>query len=433
MKVCVVGAGYVGLATGTSLAYLGHRVRLVEVDELRLNMIKKGEAPFHEPDLLSILSKGISTRKITAGNDTAEAVSNSDFVFIAVQTPPMKSGAPNLKYLRACVEEIGEVLKKGKSVIVKSTVPPGTMDTVVKPVLEENSGIRAGRDFGLAMNPEFLREGSALSDSLNPDRIIVGAISHKRAKEIMALFDKINAPKIITDMITAEMIKYASNCFLATKISYSNEIANMCERFGTDVVEVMKGVGLDPRIGNKFLRAGLGFGGSCLPKDLAALIASAESVGYRPELLKAVQKVNRLQPLKAVEMLEEELGDLQGKRIALLGLSFKAGTNDIRDTKAFPIAVELLARGAKVIGYDPLAASSFIKVLPEISFAASVQEALVDADGCVIQTEEEEFSQLDNEDFDLMRNRVVIDGRRLLSPSKMKRSKVKLRAVGLGK
>ncbi|HDP96951.1 MAG TPA: UDP-glucose/GDP-mannose dehydrogenase family protein [Euryarchaeota archaeon] len=433
MKVAIIGCGFVGLATGVTLAHLGHRVRLVEIDEVRLSSIQKGEAPFYEPDLSSMLSKGLISKKISAGSSIGEAVQASDIIIVSVQTPPLKTGAPKLKHLKDAVGEIAKPLAKGKIVVVRSTVPPGTTDALVTPILERGSGLSAGKDFGVAMSPEFLQEGRAVRDSLNPDRIVVGADSKKTGRSVLRLFEKLEAPKISTDTVTAEMVKYVSNCFLATKISYSNEIANLCERFGTDVNDVMEAVGLDPRIGDQFLRAGLGFGGSCLPKDLAALIATAESVGYRPELLRAVQRVNDSQPLRAVSMLEEELGDLAGKRICVLGLAFKAGVDDIRDTKAFPIAVELLARGAKVVGYDPMASASFIKLLPEISYAASAREALYEADGCIIQTEDKEFSGLGKEDFELMSNRFVIDGRRALSPKKLSRWGVKLRAIGLGR
>lgn len=433
MKAAIIGCGFVGLATGVTLAHLGHRVRLVEIDEFRLSSILKGEAPFYEPDLSSMLSKGLLSKKISAGCDIEEAVGPSDIIIVAVQTPPLKSGAPRLKYLKDAMNEVAKSLSKGKIVLVRSTVPPGTTDKLIRPILEKGSGLSAGKDFGIAMSPEFLQEGRAVRDSLEPDRIVVGADSSKTGRNVLRLFEKIDAPKIVTDIVTAEMIKYVSNCFLATKISYSNEIANLCERVGTDVNEVMEAVGLDPRIGSQFLRAGLGFGGSCLPKDLAALITAAESLGYRPELLRAVQRVNDSQPLRAIKMLEEELGELAGKRICILGLAFKAGVDDIRDTRAFPIAVELLARGAKVVGYDPMAASSFIRLLPEISYAASAQEALLEADGCIIQTEDSEFSKLGKEDFGLMSNRLVIDGRRVLSPKKLSRWGVKHRAIGLGR
>jgi len=433
MKVCIIGCGFVGLATGVTIAHLGHRVRLIEKDDLKLASIEKGQAPFNEPDISSMLSKGLRNRRISASNDVIEAVKASSFIFIAVQTPPMKSGSPNLTFIKESAKEIGEGLSKGKIVIGKSTVLPGTTETVVAPILENVSGLRAGKDFGIAMNPEFLAEGTAMNDSLNPSRIVVGSTNRKTATEVMKLYEKIDAPKILTDIRTAEMIKYASNCFLATKISYTNEIANLCERFEVDIAEVIYAVGLDPRIGGQFLRAGLGFGGSCLPKDLSALISSAESIGYKPELLRAVRKINEKQPIRAVEMLEEELGDLRGKRIAILGLAFKASVDDIRDSKAFPIVVELLARGANVIGFDPLATAFFIQILPEISYASSAREALKGADGCIIQTEEKQFSKLGKEDFDLMNTKLVIDGRRIFSSAKLARFGVKYRAIGLGK
>lgn len=433
MKVCVIGCDSVGLATGVILASLGHRVRFADFDDLKLASVRKGEAPFHESYLSSLLSNGIRKRRISVSPDIKEAVKSSEFIFIAVQIPVMKSGASNLKPLRRCAEEIGEALTKGKIVVVKSAVPPRITATVVVPILEKNSGLKAGRDFGIAMNPEFLQRGRSAGDSLKPGRIVVGSVSRKTAAEVMKLFEKIDAPKLLTDIETAEMIRFAFDCLLATKISYANEIANLCEIFGIDVQRVIEGVSLDPTIDDDSFCAGLGFGGGSLPKELSMLISLAESSGYRPELLRAVRRINEVQPLRAIHLLEEELGDLKGKRIAILGLAFRAGVDDVSDTKAFLLAVELLARGVTVVGYDPLASASFIRILPELSYASSAREALQEADGCIIQTEEEEFSKLGKSDFDLMRTKIVIDGRRILSATKLSRYGVRMRAIGLGR
>lgn len=432
-KICVIGCGIVGLVTGSTLAHLGHRVRLVEKNRPKLSSLYRGEAPFYEPGLSSMLANGMRTRRISIEEEIDEAVSSSNFIFLAVQTPLLKSASPNLSLLKDAAKSVGESLGKGKIVIQRKTAPPGTTESLLIPILESSSGLKEGKEFGVAVNPEFLRRGDAVQDGLKPSRIIVGANSKKTAAGVMGLYDKLDAPKLTMDLRTAEMVKLVSDCFLATKVSFTNEIAGLCESFGVDVQEVMEGVRLDSRIGGEFMSPGLGFGGVGLPKDLSTTISGGESSGFRPELLRVVRRINERQPLRAVEMLEEELGDLQGKRIALLGLAFKAGVDEITESRAFPIAVELLARGAKVIGYDHLAKASFIRILPEISYAPSVQEALLEADGCVIQTEEEEFSKLGKSDFDLMRNKLVVDGRRILSPAKLKKYGVTLRAIGLGR
>jgi UDPglucose 6-dehydrogenase len=432
-KVCVIGCGIVGLSTGSILAHLGHRVRLVEKNRSRLSSLYKGEVPFYEPELSSMLANGMRTRRITIEEDVGEATGSSDFIFLAVQTPLLKSASTNLSNLKDAAKSLGESLGKGKTVVQRKTVPPGTTENLLIPLLEASSGLKAGKDFGVAVNPEFLRRGTAVQDSLRPSRIIVGSNAKKTATAVMSLYDKLDAPKLIMDLNTAEMVKLVSDCFLATRVSFANEVAGLCESLCVDVQEVMEGVRLDPRIGGEFMSPGLGFGGSGLPKDLSTAISAGESSGFRPDLLRTVRRINEKQPLRAVEILEEELGDLQGKRIALLGLAFKAGVEEIAESRAFPIAVELLARGAKVIGYDHLARSSFIGILPEISYASSAQEALLEADGCVIQTEEEEFSKLGKSDFDLMKNKLVVDGRRIVSPAKLKKYGVTLRAIGLGR
>lgn len=432
-KVCVIGCGVVGLATGVTLANMGCRVRFVEKDRSRLASLYKGESPFFEPELSTLLAKGVRTRKISVGEDIGEALAPSDFVFLAVQTPLLKSASPNLSNLKDAAKVVGESLRKGQIIIMRKSAPPGTAEGLIIPILESVSGMQAEKDFGVAANPEFLRRGKAVQDSMKPSRIIVGAGTKKTASAVMNLYDRIDAPKLLTDLRTAEMMKLVSNCFLATKVSFANEIAELCENLGVDAEEVMEGVRLDPRIGSDFLNAGLGFGGCGIPKDLSTVISSAESVGFRPDFLRIVRKINDRQPSRAIELLEEELDGLQGKRIAILGLAFKEGTDDVTESRALPIAIELLARGAKVVGYDPLAQASFIEKLPGISYASSAQEALLEADACVIQTAEEEFSKLDKGDFDLMRNKLVIDGRRGVSPTKLKKYGVALRAIGLGR
>jgi len=431
-RVCILGCGTTGLATGAVLAHLGHRVRLVETDELRLSEIAKGELPSQERDLPTMLSRGIRTRRISLVGDIGEAVDSSEFVFIAAGMPFSRTGIPNLSRMKEATRLVGECPIEGKVVVMRKTAQPGTTEGVLVPLLEEASGSKAGKGFGIAVNPAFLTKGDAVENCLVPGRIIVGSTNRKTASMVAGLYDGIDAPKLLMSIRAAETAKLASNCLLAAKISCANEIANLCEGFGVDSSEVLQAAGLDPLTGSGGMKVGLGFGGARLPNDLATMISAAEAAGVKPELMKAVRKVNDRQPLRAIGALEEELGDLQGKRIAILGLAYKVGVDDIRNSRALPIAIGLLARGAKVVGYDPNAQSSFIEVLPGISFASSARDALLDADACVIQTEEKEFARLNGRDFDLMRKKIVVDGRRVTSPTKLKKYGVALRGTGLG-
>ncbi len=431
-KVCIVGCSVIGLTTGIALASLGHRVRLFDGDEMMLSQISRGRSPFYEPDVSTMLAKGIRARSISVEDNLGKAVESSDFLFLAVPLPITKTSTPNTSRVRIAAESVGEFLSEDKIVVQRSVAPPGTAEKVIARALESHSGLKVSRDFGVAVNPGFLSRGTVIQDILRPSRIIVGGDTKKTAGEVMELYSKIDSPKLITDLRTAEMIKLATDSFLATKSSLTNEIAALCESIGVDAEEVMEGVRLDPRISDGYIRPGLGFGGCGLPKDLSFTISAALSAGLKPEVLRAVQKTNDMQPLRAIKMLEEELGNLCGKRIAILGLAFKAGIDDVTGSRAFPIAIELLAKGAKVVGYDPLAKAAFIKEMPGISYASSAQEALLEADGCVIQTAEKEFSTLGKSDFDLMKRKVVVDGARVLSPVKVKKYGVAFRAIGLG-
>jgi UDPglucose 6-dehydrogenase len=300
-------------------------------------------------------------------------------------------------------------------------------------MLETGSGKVAGKDFGLCMNPEFLQEGSALKDSMQPSRIVIGAWDKRSGDMLMRLYSSIRSDKIRTDLRTAEMIKYASNSFLATKISFANDIANMCTRFGIDSEDVLAAVGKDPRIGPLFLKPGLGFGGSCLPKDVKALKDRAKSEGYDSKLLRSLLAINDQQPLESIWLLEKEVGPLEGKRIAVLGLAFKGGVDDIRETRAVPLIVGLLSKGAKVVAFDPMAMSSFIKVIPTIEYASSAAECLKGADGCIVQADWKEFKALGKKEFSRMRTRVIVDGRRFLDPERVRRSGAKYLGIGYGR
>lgn len=429
-RVCIIGCGINGLVTGSVFARLGHRVRLVDKDETILSNIARGEMPSHEPGLSSLLLGGIRTRRIYLSPDIEESVGLSDYVFLAVRMTGRKSHNPNFKYLKEAASELAGCALDGKTLVLRETSKPGATEEVLGHTIEKTSGQKPARDFALAANPAFFSRGRAVEDALAPDLIIVGSNSRKGAADVMSLYDGIKAPKMITDIRTAETIKLVRSCLQAADISVANEIADLCESIGVDAVEVMEAATAGY---SRIVKPGLGFGGARLPRDLAAVASAQESFGLKGEMLKSVGKVNARRSKRVIEFLIEELGDLRGKRIVLLGLSYKAGLDDVTNSVAFPTAVELLARGAKVIGYDPLAKSSFIKILPGISYASSLQEALLEADACIIQTEEEEFSKINKRDLELMNNKLIVDGRRVTSPAKLIRLGASYRAIGLGR
>ncbi len=408
MNVSIIGTGYVGTVTGACLAELGHDVICVDIDQQKVDWINAGIAPIHEPGLSELLKKHAGTR-LRATTDYNDAISNSDVTFICVGTPSGEDGRIDLSIVRSASKSIGKALSDRRSyhvVVVKSTVVPETTEKVVAPLVR-------GENVGIAMNPEFLREGKAVYDFMNPDKIVVGG--DPRAVEMVAsLYEGIPCEITRTDIRTAEMIKYANNSFLAAKISFANEIGNICKKLGIDVYDVMSAIGKDFRISEHFLNAGAGFGGSCFPKDVRALIGKAEDLGYEPMLLNAVIEVNEEQPMRMVKLLVEHIGDLRNRRIAVLGLAFKNDTDDIRESRSIPVITELLNLGAQVSAYDPLAELNMRKIFPEIDYCESALDALNGADACLIMTEWDEFRSLDKE-FDAMKNLVVIDGRRVVS------------------
>lgn len=433
MRICVVGAGYVGLATGVMFGKLGHDVVCTDIDEARVKAVSSGKLPFHEPPLEKELSRLVKKGALRATADQLRAIRDSKFVFICVQTPSMPSGRIDVGPVKVASRTVAKVLARSeefKVVVMKSTVVPSTTDSIVQPILEKGSRKKVGTDFGLCMNPEFLQEGSALKDSMEPSRIVIGSNDDRSGDLLEALYRPIKAPKIRTDLRSAEMIKYAANVFLATKISYANEIANMCVRFGIDSEPVLRAAGLDPRIGSLFLRPGLGFGGSCLPKDVKALKDRARAEKYDSKLLTSLLAINDRQPLEGIRLLEGKIGELAGKRIAVLGLAFKGGVDDIRETRALPLVIELLARRARVVAFDPMAMESFIRLMPSIEYADSAQDALRDADGCIIQADWPEFRRLGKKEYSRMHRPVVVDGRRCLDPEHVRRSGATYLAIG---
>lgn len=418
MKISVIGTGYVGTVSGTCFAELGHEVICVDVDQTKIDQINAGIPPIYEEGLSELLKKH-NGHRISATADYEFAVMNSDVSFICVGTPSDHDGNIDLGIVRAASANLGDALKKKKGyhvIVVKSTVVPETTEKVVLPIIEKHSGKRAG-DFGIAMNPEFLREGKAVHDFMHPDKIVVGSLDKRSGDIVASLYSGLNCEITRTNPRTAEMIKYVNNSFLATKISFSNEVGNICKELGIDTYEVMKAVGKDFRIGSHFLNSGAGFGGSCFPKDVKALIGKAQEIGYDPQLLKSVIAVNEKQPSRMVKLLKDRLGSIKGKKITVLGLSFKNDTDDIRESRSIQVIKELLDNGAKVLAYDPMANENMKKLFGNVEYHNSVIDALRGADACLVMTEWEEFRQLDKE-FQVMKKRLVIDGRHILTPGK---------------
>ena len=401
------------MVSAVCFAELGHNVKLIEIDQKKVDLINQGKPPIFELGLEQLLIK--NTAKNLSAQSSYTGLETSDCIIICVGTPPDKNGAADLSYIKSAALSIGSVIKgthKFQVITVKSTVPPGTTESLVKPVVLKSSG-RTEKTLGFCMNPEFLREGRAVEDFMQPDRIIIGGEREEAIETIRKLYEKLDVPIISSSLKAAEMIKYASNAFLATKISFSNEIGNICKKLGIDVYEVMKGVGYDHRINPYFLNAGLGFGGSCFPKDVSALVNLAEKYDEKPVLLKSVLSINEKQPGRIVTLLEERIGSVKNKRIAILGLAFKDNTDDIRDSRAIPVIEKLIKKGSQIAAYDPMANETMKKVFPDLLYYEKPEDALRGADACLVLTEWPEFSEIGDE-FNLMKNRVIIEGRRIL-------------------
>jgi len=429
-RIAVIGTGYVGLVSGACFAYLGHEVIGLDIDEEKIERLKKGEVPIYEPGLDKILASALDAGRIEFTTDYSYAVRNSDFIFIAVGTPSRPDGSADLSYVESAYRSIAENIGSGdyKVIVNKSTVPVGTgrwAKEFISKILTERGIEEPEKRFDVVSNPEFLREGKAVEDFMNPDRVVVGADNREVAGMVASLYEKLQPAILITDLPTAEMIKYASNAFLATKISFINEIANICEKYGADVTVVARGMGLDHRISPHFLRAGCGFGGSCFPKDVKALIHTGKVAGEDVELLKSVISVNERQKLKPVEKLLKHIPNLEGVKVALWGLAFKPETDDMREDPSIPIVKRLLELGATVRAYDPVAVENAKRVFRKemgkfgerLQFLADKYEALEGADALILVTEWPEFRDVD---FDKLKGKVVIDGRNLWEPSVMR-------------
>ena len=413
-RVAVFGAGYVGLVTGACLADLGHSVVVRDVLQDRIAVLKRGKIPIYEPGLDDLVARNADRLSFTT--EVAEAIDGADFVYIAVGTPPTYSGDADLSAVWTVIDELPAITRRCV-VVMKSTVPVGTGLRVRHRLDERGLG-----EVGYASNPEFTAEGTAVADFLRPDRIVVGAFREEDGDAVAALHDGIEGPVVRCDVASAEMIKLAANAALMARISFINEIANVCEATGADVVRVAEGIGLDRRIGPSFLRAGIGFGGSCFPKDSLALKQLAANSGYHFQLLNAVIEVNELQKRRVIGKLQHHLGSLRGKKVALLGLAFKPNTDDMRDAKSIDVISALIADGAIVQAYDPIAMDSCRRILPAISYCETPYEAAEGASALILITEWNEFRFLDFEKIKgLMASPVIFDGRNMYDPSRMRR------------
>jgi UDPglucose 6-dehydrogenase len=427
-QICVIGVGYVGLVTAACFADLGNRVIALDVNEHRIENLKKGIMPIYEPGLEELVQRNVHANRITFTTSYSEALKGMEFVFIAVGTPSGVNGEADLQYVAAAAQSIAKTMTKPLIIINKSTVPVGTGDWVAEIVKKYQS---EPIDFSVVSCPEFLREGTAISDFMQPHRTVLGSFDREAAEKVAQLHLPLHAPIIITDLPTAEMIKYASNAFLATKISFINEIADICEALGADVKEVAIGMGYDKRIGSAMLDAGLGWGGSCFPKDVKALAYMAEEKHVNPKILNAVTQTNYSRRLTSVERVEKMLGNLQGKTIGLLGLAFKPNTDDMREAPSIDIAQKLVESGVSVRAYDPVASENARSLLPAVKLFDDPYEMAKDCDALMLITEWNEFKQLDLVRIrTAMKSPVLFDGRNVYNPSEVRSLGFIYRGVG---
>jgi len=435
IKIAVLGMGYVGLAGGMGYAKHGFKTICTSPTQSKVDNLKKGIPPFYEPELEELVKEQVERGMLSATTDNVEAIKQSDVTFICVGTPSLTDGSADLSAVKDTAKDIGMAIKDKDVyhvVVAKSTIIPGTTENIVLPIVEKYSGKKVGKDFGLCMNPEFLRQGQAVHDSLEPDRVVIGQYDKKSGDIIEHIYKGYDCPIIRCEIKAAELIKYAANSLLATKITFANEFSRICEKFNIDVYEVMKGVGLDFRINPMFLNAGVGFGGSCFPKDVNAIVALSKEIGVKTPLLDAVLYTNDIQPMHFIEIIKDTVGSLEGKTVAFLGLSFKPDTDDTRSTRALPIIQQLYKEGAHVKAYDPKAYYKFkpLTDLP-IDYMDTLEEALKDSDFAVVQSDWKEIKDLKAEDFKkLLKNPIVIDGRRSYNPNELIKNGVTYRGIG---
>ncbi|MEC0345413.1 UDP-glucose dehydrogenase family protein [Peribacillus frigoritolerans] len=422
MKIAVLGTGYVGLSTGVCLSEIGHNVICIDTDEQKIKSLRQGISPIYEPGLENLLIQNAAAGRLLFTTSHREALNGAEIIIIAVGTPQMEDGGANLSYIVQAAKDIATNLVQSSVVVIKSTVPVGTND-FIKSIIEEHCNESVS--FNMVSNPEFLRQGSAVMDTMQADRIIIGSENDEAAKKVQEMYRPLNVPFILTSIRSAEMIKYASNAFLATKISFINEVANLCGVVGADVKDVAKGMGKDKRIGEAFLQPGIGYGGSCFPKDVKALLHTANLNGVHFSLLKETVAINDFQQELLVTKAINRLGDLKGKKVAMLGLAFKPETDDMREAPSIKIARSLTKLGAEVVAYDPVAVDNAKNILGDtIRFASTVREAAVNADAVFIVTEWKEFRLLDLKTLmTTMRRPIVFDGRNCLEEDRIRACK----------
>jgi UDPglucose 6-dehydrogenase len=427
-KVCIIGTGYVGLVTGACLADMKHRVICVDSDTEKIKMLKNGKVPIFEPGLEEIIKRNVKAKRLSFTTNIGAGVKASEIIFIAVSTPPKKDGTADLSSVAIVARAVAEAMDGYRLVVDKSTVPVKTGEKVVETIKRYN---KKNVDFDVASNPEFLREGSAVSDTMEPDRIVIGVSSKRAARILKELYAPLRAPVIVTDIKSAEIIKHASNSFLATKISFSNAVAQICELSGANVEEVVEGMGLDRRIGRSFLNAGIGYGGSCFPKDVAAFIKIAEELGYDFELLKVVEQVNSEQRKRFIKKIEDTLWVVKDKKIGVLGLAFKPNTDDMRSAPSIDIINDLQREGAKIKAYDPEAMGVARKIMKGVTYCKNPYEVARGSDALVVVTEWDEFKQLDLDRLrKLMTHPIIIDGRNIFEPGKLEEKGFIYKSIG---
>lgn len=426
MKIAIVGAGYVGLTSAAVFARLGHSVCVVEKNADKLKMLKSGRVPFYEPELPELVADGVKNGHLAFMKNFGEAIAGAEVIFICVGTPMLQNGDADLSQVFSAAKTIGAHLKNYAVVVTKSTVPVGTTEKAKKIIKQY-----ARTPFDVASCPEFLREGSAVENTLHPDRIVIGAETERAKKLLLKMHEALPGGRVVTDIRTAEIIKYASNAFLATKISFINEIANLCEEVGTNVDDVATGMGLDPRIGKDFLKAGIGYGGSCFPKDTRALHSMAISNDYNFKLLKSVIEVNQTQRRNFLGKVRRTLGELKGKKIGVLGLAFKNNTDDVRESAALDIVLWLMKEGALIKAYDPKAGANAKKIIPKLTICKKPEEVAINSHAILVLTEWKNFRDLPWAEMKKkMGNPIIFDGRNLLDPDKMRKLNFKYFSVG---
>ena len=430
MDISIIGSGYVGLVTGACFADVGHHVICVDNDSEKVKQLKAGEIPIYEPGLEEIVHRNVSAQRLHFTGNIQEAVERSQIIFIAVPTPPLPDGDVDLSFVEKVAREIAGVLTDYRVIVDKSTVPVKTGEKVAESIKRYN---RHGAKFDVVSNPEFLREGCAVADLMHPDRIVIGAQSEHAIDLMKKVYEPFMAPILVTDISSAELIKHCANSFLALKISYINAVSGICEASGADVEKVADGIGMDHRIGRDFLNAGIGYGGSCFPKDIAAFIAISEQLGTPFTLLKEVQRINEGQKARFLKTIRETLWVLREKRIAVWGLTFKPDTDDVRSSVAIEVVEQLLREGAHVVAYDPkgMHKARSIKAIADAEFASSALEAVTDAEALIIATDWNEFANVDLAVLkDKMRTPIVFDGRNLLDPETMRQFGFSYYSVG---